>query len=405
MGTRLAGRRILCGVTGSIAAYKVGDWVRDLRRDGAEVTVVMTGAATRFVAPLTFAALSGRRVYTGMFDPEDAEKIPHISLAREHDLILVAPATANTIARLANGLGDDLLATVILASRAKVLVCPAMNSQMFSHPATQANLARLREFGYQVLAPATGKLACGEEGPGRLPEWDAVREAVLAVFSPQDLAGQRLLVTAGPTREPLDPVRFLSNPSTGRMGYALARTARRRGAEVVLVSGPVDLAPPPGVELIRVNTAREMHEAVLAEYDQVSVVMKTAAVSDFRPRTAAVHKIKKTAADRSLTLVRNPDILQELGNRRQGATRPVLVGFAAESRNLQAEGRRKIRDKQLDLIVVNDITAPDAGFATETNRVLILDRAGGEEALPLLAKEEVSDRIWDRVVVLLGCNS
>ncbi|MCF6289414.1 MAG: bifunctional phosphopantothenoylcysteine decarboxylase/phosphopantothenate--cysteine ligase CoaBC [Desulfobacterales bacterium] len=398
----LSGKRILLGVTGSIAAYKTVDWLRELRRAGAEVTVVMTGSATRFVAPLTFAALSGNPVHTDMFARRAAETIPHISLARDHDLILIAPATARTVARLAHGLAEDLLATVALAARVPLLVCPAMNCRMYTHPATQANLERLRGYGYTVLDPGAGAMACGDEGPGRLPEWDLVQEAIRAAFSPQDLAGHTVLVTAGPTREHLDPVRFLSNRSTGKMGYALARTARYRGAGVILVSGPTGLPPPPGIEMIRVDTALEMRDAVLAAVDRAAVVVKSAAVSDFRPAHMAAHKIKKDDAGNTLELVRNPDILAELGERRGDKKMPLLVGFAAESRDLLAEGRRKLKAKKLDLIVVNDITDPDAGFGTETNRVLLIDRTGGEEESPLLSKGEIASRIWDRVVDLLS---
>ncbi len=397
----LKGKKILLGITGSIAVYKVVDWVRDLRRAGAEVSVIMTEAATRFVAPLTFAALSGKAVHTNMFADHGAETIPHISLARDHDLILVAPATAATISRLANGLADDLLATVALAARVPILVCPAMNTQMYGHPATQSNLDRLRGYGYQVIAPGCGSLACGDEGPGRLPEWENVFEEVVGALTLKDLEGRTVLITAGPTREHLDPVRFLSNRSTGKMGYALARTARRRGARVILVSGPASLAPPCGVEVVMVGSAREMREAVFSHIDGVDVVVKSAAVSDFRPTKVGAHKIKKSDSGKNLELVRNPDILKELGDRKEGS-RPFLVGFAAESRALLSEGRRKLADKNLDLMVVNDITAKDAGFGVDTNRVILINRAGSTAKLPLLSKEALSNRIWDRVIEGLG---
>lgn len=397
----IAGKRILLGVTGGIAAYKVVDWLRTLKKEGAVVTVVMTEAGSRFVSPLTFAALSGNKVYGGMFEQDTAEQIPHISLARDHDLLMVAPATANTIARLAHGLADDLLSTVILATRKKVLVFPAMNSNMYDHPATQANLARLREFGYLIVEPASGMLACGDEGPGRLPDWDTAREAVYGAFASQDLAGKKVLITAGPTREALDPVRYLGNRSSGRMGYSLARIARRRGAEVVLVSGPTSLPPVPGVEMIRVETAQQMREAVLARCAEMSVVIKAAAVADYRPAEVAGHKLKKSAGGLQLNLVYNQDILKELGERKKDKPLPVLVGFAAESREHLAEGRRKLIEKNLDLMVVNDIMAEDAGFEVETNRITLIDRHGSEDSLPLLSKDECADRIWDRVVALL----
>jgi phosphopantothenoylcysteine decarboxylase/phosphopantothenate--cysteine ligase len=402
MAVDLTGKRILFGISGGIAAVKAAGWVSGLRREKVEVRVVMTEAATRFVAPLALAALSAHHVCTGMFDSRSAEQIPHISLARDCDLILVAPATAQTLAKLAHGLASDLLSTVILAASVPVILFPSMNSAMYTHAATQANLSRLRDYGYHVKEPATGLLACGEDGPGRLPEWEEARESLLTVLSPQDLAGQRVVITAGPTREVIDPVRYLSNPSTGKMGYALARTAKRRGAEVILITGPASLQPPAGVEVIPVHTALEMHEAVLAHCRGVAVVVMAAAVSDFRPDQASEHKIKKSEAALTVRLVRNPDILLELGAGRKAGKSPVLVGFAAESRDHLAEGRRKVKEKNVDLLVVNDITGPDSGFAADTNRVFLLDRNGGREDLPLLSKEEVAGRIWDRVSSLLN---
>jgi len=399
----LTGKRILLGVSGSIAIYKTADWVRELKRAGAEVTVVMTADATRFVTPLTFAALSGRRVHTGMFDPAAEELIPHITLAREHDLILLAPATARTIGRLAQGLADDLLSTIILAARIPVIVCPAMNSNMYLHPATQANIRRLAEYGYQLVEPGCGPMACREEGPGRLADWPVVREAVLTALTPQDLAGRKVLVTAGPTFEPLDPVRFLGNHSSGRMGHALARTARRRGAEVTLISGPTSLPDPPGITTIRVNTTSEMALAVFSRAEECAVVIKAAAVSDFRPANYSPEKLKKSGATTQLELIANPDILKTLGERKHPQSKlPILVGFAAESQASLDEGWRKLAAKNLDLLAFNDITAPGAGFGTETNIITILDRDGGQELLPLLPKDEVADLIWNRVVKILG---
>lgn len=400
MNSLLSGKNILLGVSGSIAAYKVAGWVRALREAGAAVTVVMTEAGARFVAPLTFAALAGRRVYTDMFDPHEAENIPHISLARDHDLILIAPATARTIARLAHGLAEDLLSTVVLAARIPVLVCPAMNSRMYSHPATQSNLARIREYGYRIIEPASGLLACGDEGQGRLAEWDEVHEAVLRAFSPQDLAGCSVLISAGPTCEPLDPARYLSNRASGKMGFALARTAKRRGAEVILVAGPNSLRTVPGVETVQVTTAAEMREAIMARHENVSVVVMAAAVSDYRPAEISGHKIKKGEAALSLGLAANQDILRELGEKRGSGNWPLLAGFAAESRDHLAEGRRKLSEKNLDLIVINDIAGQDRGFAADTNQVILLDRSGALQELPLLSKEETADRIWDKIVTL-----
>lgn len=398
----LSGKRILLGVSGSIAIYKTADWVRELMRAGAEVTVVMTADAARFVTPLTFAALSGRKVHTGMFGAADEERIPHINLAREHDLILIGPATARTIARLAQGLADDLLSTVVLAAKIPVIVCPAMNSNMFQHPATRANLHRLTEYGYRLVEPGCGRMACREEGPGRLADWPVVREAVLSTLAPQDLAGRKVLVTAGPTHEPLDPVRYLGNRSSGRMGFALAQTARRRGAEVTLVSGPSQLPDPPGVNTIRVTTAVEMAEAVPAGAEGCAAVVMAAAVSDFRPAVYSTEKLKKSSGATRLELAANPDILKTLGERKGArANLPILVGFAAESGAGLEEGWRKIADKNLDLLAFNDITAEGAGFEVETNRITILDRDKGQEQLPLLTKEEAADLIWNRVVKLL----
>ncbi|MBU0485606.1 MAG: bifunctional phosphopantothenoylcysteine decarboxylase/phosphopantothenate--cysteine ligase CoaBC [Proteobacteria bacterium] len=399
----LTDRKIILGITGGIAAYKVIDWLRELRRENAEVTVIMTESATKFVTPLTLAALSGNQVYTDLFDQQEAANIPHINLGRNHDLILIAPATASTIARLANGLADDLLSATTLAGTAKVLICPAMNSNMYLHPATQVNLTKLKEFGYIIMDPENGKMACNEEGPGRLPEWQSVREEILTCFSPQDLSNQAILVSAGPTREPLDPVRYLGNRSTGKMGFALAATAHRRGAKVTLVSGPVTLPHPPGVKVVEVNTATEMHKVIMDLCHDSSIVVKAAAVSDFRPGTYSSRKIKKQTSGLELKLEKNPDILAELGLLKKNNKKfPFLIGFAAESHDLLEEGWRKLKEKNLDMIVVNDITSSDSGFETDSNRVTILDKNGTEKKLPLLSKEETSCQIWDRVVKLMS---
>ena len=371
----LTDKKILLGISGSTAAYKVADWVRALRREGCQVTGVMPESACRLITPLTMAALSGNPVHTSMFAAEAPEKIPHINLAREHDLLVIAPASAQTIARLAHGLADNLLATIALAFSGPVLVCPAMNSVMFQHPATQANLATLRSYGHMVLDPDCGKMACGEEGPGRLTDWEDARQAILSALAPQDLAGEQVLITAGPTRESFDPVRFLSNPSTGKMGYALAATARQRGATVTLISGPTALVPPPGVRYIQVTSAAQMQAEVMNCLDTATIVVKAAAVSDYRPAEQEPHKVKKGQAALSLALVANPDILKELGDRRRtSANFPLLIGFAAESRDHLAEGNRKLKEKNLDLIVINDISGTETGFAADTNRVTLLDR-------------------------------
>jgi len=394
----LHGKRILLGVTGSIAAFKAAEWVRFLVKEEAVVTVAMTEAAERFVSALTFSALSGNPVHRDMFDETPDRVMAHINLSREADVILVAPATAQTIARLAHGMADNLLATVVLAARIPVVICPAMNSSMLAHPATVENIRRLEQFGYHLVQPGCGDLACGETGDGRLADWDVAREALLSLFQPDDLKDRKILITAGPTREPLDPARFLSNRSSGKMGFALARAARRRGAEVTLVTGPVHLPDPPGVEVVRVTTAAEMAQAVFARSESMEIIVKSAAVADFKPSDCATHKIKKTQQGLRLDLIKNTDILAELGQNRLPGQ--ILVGFAAESRDHAGEGQRKLREKNLDLIVVNDILGAQTGFDVETNQVTLIDRQA-ITPLPLLSKEETAHRIWDKVVQLL----
>ncbi len=401
MKSLLADKKILFGISGSIAVYKAAEWVRELAKSEAEVTVVMTDGATRFVSSLTFAALSGKRVYTGMFEPDAGENVTHISLARECDLFLIAPATAQTIAKLANGFADNLLSSLALANRAKMLVFPAMNTNMYCHAATQANLARLKEYGYTIIEPDEGKLACGDEGVGRLVEWEVAREAILSAFAPQDLLEQTVLITAGPTCESFDPARHLSNRSSGKMGFALARSAKRRGAKVILISGPTSLESPSGVEMVNVTSAVQMHDAVMENYINADIVVMSAAVSDYRPEKIMEQKIKKGSDSISLEIVSNPDILKELGKRKENSNRPLLVGFAAESSDHLEEGKRKLKEKNLDLIVINDILGTDTGFGTDTNQVNLIDRDYQLEKLPLLPKEECASMIWDKIVRLL----
>ncbi|HHL33881.1 MAG TPA: bifunctional phosphopantothenoylcysteine decarboxylase/phosphopantothenate--cysteine ligase CoaBC [Desulfobulbaceae bacterium] len=395
--TSLSGKRILFGVTGSIAAYKAAGWVRELTTRSALVTVIMTAAAKRFVSAMTFGALSGNRVYSDMFAEQPEELMAHITLSREADVLLIAPATAHTISRLACGMADDLLSTVVLAAKIPIVVCPAMNTAMYSHPATRQNIDRLRELGYHVVPADSGELACGEEGSGRLPEWEIVQEKLIALFCPQDLLGKRIVITAGPTRESLDPARYLSNRSSGKMGYALARTAARRGAEVTLVSGPVALAAPHGVTTIQVVTAQQMHAQVLELSGAADIIVKAAAVSDFKPTTYRSQKIKKAQGFTSIAVEENPDILAELGRKRRKGS--LLIGFAAESRNHEAEGRRKLLQKKADLVVVNDIMGSKTGFDVETNQVILVD-AEKSKQLPLLSKEETANRIWDHILTL-----
>ena len=396
---RLNGKRILLGVTGSIAAYKAVELLRLLAKAGAEVQVVMTEAAAKFVAPLTFETLSRQEVLLDMWSLAYSHRIGHIEATQRADLFVVAPATARTIARLALGLADDFLGCIYLASRCPVVVAPAMDCDMLEHQAVQENLGRLRDRGVHIVEPDTGPLASGMVGRGRLADVAAILDRIELILSPrQDFAGQVVLVTAGPTREPLDPVRFLSNRSSGKMGYAIAEAAAARGARVILVSGPTALAAPPGVDCIHVETADEMYRAVLAKLESVGVVIKAAAVADYRPKRRADRKIKKDQAVPEIALEPTPDILAELGKRK--GTR-ILVGFAAETDDLLDNARLKLQRKNLDLVVANNVREAGAGFDVDTNVVTMLDGAGRAETLPLLSKREVADRILDRVRALL----
>jgi phosphopantothenoylcysteine decarboxylase/phosphopantothenate--cysteine ligase len=393
----LTGKKILFGVTGSIAAFKTTEWIRNLSVEEADVTVVMTRSAEHFVSSLSFSALSGNSVYRDMFDEEPDKLMAHINLSRHADCILIAPATAHTIARLAHGMADDLLSTIVLAARIPVIICPAMNSNMLSHPATEKNIQRLQDIGYLIIPPDSGTLACGERGAGRLPDWEVVRESLISTFCPQDFVGKKVIVTAGPTREYLDPVRFLSNRSSGKMGYSLARTAARRGAEVILVSGPVALVDPPGVQVVHVTTADEMRTIVFKEAVDANIVVKAAAVADFKPKNLQKQKIKKSSADSWIELEANPDILLELGQNRR--TDCLLIGFAAESQNHEQEGVRKLKQKNVDLIVVNDILGTSTGFDAETNQVILVDKNGSRH-LPLLSKVDTANQIWNHILML-----
>jgi phosphopantothenoylcysteine decarboxylase/phosphopantothenate--cysteine ligase len=391
---RLDGRTVLVGLSGGIACYKACELVRLLVGEGARVPVVMTAGAQQFVTPLTLQTLSGQPVATDTFSLTQESEIGHIRLADAAEVAVIAPATANVLGKLAAGIADDLLTTVLLASRAPLVLAPAMNVHMWEHAAVQENVARLVARGARVVGPASGALACGYEGPGRLAEPSDILEEVRCALAPADLAGEHVLLTAGPTREAIDPVRYLSNHSSGKMGYALARAARRRGARVTLVTGPTALPPPAGVEVVAATSAQEMARAVERAFPAATVVIMTAAVADYRPRAAFAHKLKKRAAALSLALERTPDILGGLGPRKG---RRLLVGFAAETRDLEAEARRKLRTKRLDLVVANDVTAAGAGFGADTNVVRLLDRAGLDEALPVMSKDAVAERILDWV--------
>jgi phosphopantothenoylcysteine decarboxylase/phosphopantothenate--cysteine ligase len=391
---QLNGRTVVVGLSGGIACYKACEAVRLLVGRGARVQVVMTAGAQQFVTPLTLQALSRNPVATDTFSLTQESEIGHIRLADAAEAIVVAPATADVIGKMAAGIADDLLTTVLLATRAPVVVAPAMNVHMWEHPAVQENVTRLVGRGVRVVGPASGALACGYEGAGRLVEPEVLVEEVLRILAPQDLAGERVLVTAGPTEEPVDPVRYLSNRSSGKMGYAIARVARRRGADVTLVSGPVALTPPPGVRTVRVGTAREMQQAAEEAFATATVVVAAAAVADYRPRRPLAQKLKKTTAALALDLERNPDILRGLAARKG---RRLIVGFAAETHDLATEAKRKLREKRCDLVVANDVTAADAGFGADTNRVRLIDANGLDEELPLLSKEDVAGRVLDWV--------
>ena len=387
------------GVSGGIAAYKAAELVRLLVKQAVSVHVVMTANAQRFVTPLTFQALSGNPVGTDLFDLESESRISHIHKARIPDLVVLAPATANLVAKMAAGIADDYLTTILLATTSPVLVCPAMNVKMWEHPATQRNIKTLAELGYEIQEPGTGSLACREEGAGRLAEVAAIMETATRMLTPPTLAGKHVLISAGPTWEPFDPVRFVSNPSSGRMGYALARVAARRSAHVYLVSGPCSLSPPEGVRCIHVKTAREMQEAVNSLARQMNAIVMAAAVSDYRPSKAAPHKLKKGAESAPFMFEANPDILAALGESKPAGQ--VLVGFAAETENLEENAAQKLVRKNLDFVVANNLLNKGAGFGCDTNEVKILDRAGGVTDLPPMTKDEVAETIWDRIERIL----
>lgn len=393
----LAGRELILGVTGSIAAYKAVYLLRELTRLGAGVTVCLTEHARAFVGPLTFRTLSGRPVLTDLFDPQSPDAVEHVALAERAHAVLVAPATANLLAKAAHGIADDFLTTLLLAARGSVVIAPAMDGAMWEHPAVRANVATLRARGVTVLEPDAGALASGLAGRGRLPEVDAIIEALERALAPaRDLAGDRVLITAGPTREPIDPVRYISNRSSGKMGYGLAAAALRRGAEVTLISGPTALTPPPGGVFVPVQTAEEMREAVLQHLPSATVVIKAAAVADYRAKQAAAAKIKGKR-DLTLELTPNPDILAEVAARRTGA---FIVGFAAETHDVAANARAKLEGKGIDLLVANDVSQRGIGFDAEENEVLLLDRWGGTRALPRMPKVEVADAILSHIVAL-----
>jgi len=390
----LKGKTIILGVSGGIAAYKAVELLRLLTKAGATVHVVMTRSACEFVMPLTFQTLSGQPVHTELFNLYQEQEIGHISLADRADLFILAPATANLIGRLAQGLADDLLTTTVMATKAPVLIVPAMNTNMYENPLYQRNEQLLREVGYHLLEPVSGELACGWTGQGKMPDPQDIVSAAKDVLTNKDLAGCRILVSAGPTREEIDPVRYLTNHSSGRMGFAIAAAARQRGAVVTLIAGPVQLVPPTGVEVLPVVSAQQMHDVMLGCFTAADVVIKAAAVADYRPLTREQEKIKKKSADLSLELEKTPDILAELGRRK---AHQILVGFAAETEKLLEHATQKLVSKNLDMIVANDVSAPGAGFDVDTNVVRFLYRDGRVENLELMSKAEVANQLLDRV--------
>ncbi|HEX8463054.1 MAG TPA: bifunctional phosphopantothenoylcysteine decarboxylase/phosphopantothenate--cysteine ligase CoaBC [Abditibacterium sp.] len=398
------GKTIVLGIGGGIAAYKIADLASKLTQQGASVHAVLTHSATKFIAPLTFQALTHHVAHSSLWDETGSGKsagMPHIELADGADLILIAPATADLIARLAAGLSDDLLSTLVLATRAPIAIAPAMNPTMLAHPATQRNIEILRDFGYHIIEPNSGRMACEHVGAGRLPETPELLDEISKILFPKrDLVGKTVVVTAGPTREALDPVRYLTNRSSGKMGYAIAEVAARRGAKVTLVSGPTNLQTPPNIEKIAVETALEMLEATQNAFQSADFLIAAAAPADFRARDAANQKIKRGgAANFELQLVANPDIVADCAqNKRAGQ---IVVGFAAETQNVLEEARRKLRDKHLDAIIANDVTQVGAGFDVETNRVTWISAQVADE-WPLMTKIEVAERIWDEISGLSG---
>jgi len=391
--SKFEGKNIIVGVTGGIAAYKSCDLVRQLVKGNASVQVVMTQNATEFVTPLTMQTLSGNRVALKTFDLAWEAEIGHISLADNSDVIVIAPASASFIGKITSGIADSLLATVILAAKCPIILCPAMNVNMYSNPAVQENLTKLRQRGLIIIEPGEGELACGWEGKGRLPEIDDIVYEIEAALTPKDLNGEKVLVTAGATREHIDPVRFISNPSSGKMGYALANEARKRGAQVKLISGKTDLTPPYGVELIHTESASDMYDAVIKHLKWSTIVIKAAAVGDYTPQIKQNGKIKKESGKKTIELKQTRDILKEVGGKKNGR---IVIGFAAESENLIKNAKEKLKSKKADMIVANNILEPGAGFEKDTNRVHLL-YGGNTEELPLMSKSDIAQKVLDRI--------
>lgn len=394
----LGGKTIVLCVTGGIAAYKAADLTSKLRGAGAQVRVLMTESATQFITPMTFEVLSGYRAVVDTFDRNSSWEVEHVSLAKAADVFVIAPATANIIAKAAHGIADDMVSTTLLATRAPVVIAPAMNTGMYDNPVTGQNLETLRGRGVHMVEPACGRLACGDTGRGKLADTNEILHAIEQALTVQDLADLSLLVTAGPTQEALDPVRFLSNHSSGKMGYAIAARAALRGAKVTLVSGPTALATPAGVTRVDITSAREMFDAVVSRADRQDIIIKAAAVGDYRPETEAQDKLKKSDDEMNIALTRNPDILAELGRKKRPGQ--LLCGFAMETQNLLQNAADKLRRKNCDMLVANSLREAGAGFQHDTNAATLLFANGRQETVPLMQKEELADRILDRLLVL-----
>ncbi len=398
MAKILENKNIVLGVCGGIAAYKAAELLRLIVKQGGNVRVMMTESATKFVSPMTFEALSGQPVCTTLFDDKDEGAIRHIEWAEQADAVVLAPATANIIGKLANGLADDALSTFMLAVTSPRIICPSMNTHMYENMAVQRNIDALVDDGFIVVEPEEGELACGTTGAGRLPEPVYIVDRLIRQFYTKDLKGRRILISAGPTREAIDPVRFISNHSSGKMGYAIAKAAEYRGGDVVLISGPTKLTSPAGVKKINVVSAAEMADAVFDRMDSADIIIKVAAVADYRPQKTAEHKIKKTQDALTLSLEKNIDILKALGSRKK---KQILVGFAAETRDLDDNAQKKLAAKNLDMIVGNLVGDPKSGFGTDTNKVTLYFKDGKQTALPIMEKDEVAHFIFDHITSML----
>lgn len=389
-------KNVVIGVTGGVAVYKALDVISRLKKKDINVDVIMTKSACEFVTPLSFQSLSQNAVIKNMFDEPKVFEIQHISLAKKADVLVVVPATANIIGKVANGIADDMLSTTIMATNAKVIFAPAMNTNMYNNPIVKENIKKLKSYGYEFINPSSGRLACGDVGDGKLADTEEIAEVILShLHEPKDLVGKKVLVTAGPTRANIDPVRFLTNRSTGKMGYAIAEEARDRGAEVVLVSGPTSIKSPLGVKIIKVETNEEMLNAVKAEFDNSDIVVKSAAVSDYKPKTYSDKKIKKGPGNLNIELERDNDILKELGTLKK---HQILVGFAAESNDVIENAHIKLKKKNLDYIVANNITESNAGFGSDTNRVTVINRDGKEISLDNMSKRLVGHELFNMIL-------